>query len=279
MKLQGTSPVAGGRVAHQVEGQRDAPPLLLLQGQANSHRWWSVVRPLLVERFLTISFDYRGTGRTARLQAASGGADEAEWSTRLFADDAAAVLAALGIREALVYGTSMGGRIAQELAIDHPESVRRLVLACTTPGGKLAQERNRDVRRALADPKPAVRYRALVDLFYTPEWVRDQGGYDAVPTHLLGDSTMSRHDAHRHLLVSAGHDASDRLHLIAAPTLVIHGGEDVFAPVANAKLLGDRIQGSRVRVYPRGRHGFFDESAAEVTDFVSDFLASAEGRS
>lgn len=140
MKLRGTSPVAEARVAHQVEGPRDAPALLLLQGQANSHDWWQHVRPLLTERFFTITFDYRGTGDTARLQAATGKEDETLWSTALFAEDAAAVLAALDVESAFVYGTSMGGRIAQELAIGRPALVRALVLACTTPG-RLARDR------------------------------------------------------------------------------------------------------------------------------------------
>ncbi|HWC21035.1 MAG TPA: alpha/beta hydrolase [Flexivirga sp.] len=275
MKLRGTSPVLGGRVAHQVQGRRDAPVLLLLQGQANSHEWWQHVRPLLTERFLTITFDYRGTGDTARLQAATGKEDETLWSTGLFAEDAAAVLAALGVKRAFVYGTSMGGRIAQELAISHPRLVRTLVLACTTPGGSLATERSREVRLALSSPDRAARLRTTADLFYTPEWVTAHGGYDGVPTYLFGDPTMTRRDANRHLRVSAKHDAASRLDRIGAPTLILHGAQDRFAPVANATVLHERIRGSRLHVHPIGRHGFFDEFASETTDLVMDFTASA----
>jgi pimeloyl-ACP methyl ester carboxylesterase len=225
------------------------------------------VRPLLAERFLTVTFDYRGTGASA--DAAAGGPD---WSTRLFADDAAAVLAALGRTNALVYGTSMGGRIAQELAINHAAVVGRLVLACTSPGGSVAHERGRDVRLALANPDPAVRFRAIVDLFYTPGWTQTQGGYDQVPTHLFGDPNMSAEAARRHLLVSAGHDAADRLHRIQAPTLIIHGDDDRMVPTANTAILGQRIPGSEVLLFPDGRHGFFDEFAEQTTKTVVDFL-------
>jgi Predicted hydrolases or acyltransferases (alpha/beta hydrolase superfamily) len=272
MKLRGNSPVAGARVAHQVEGPRDGPALLLLQGQANSHVWWQHVRPLLTERFLTVTFDYRGTGRTARLQAATGSEDETLWSTQLFADDAAAVLSALGIGSAFVYGTSMGGRIAQELAIARPELVRALVLACTTPGGPVATERDREVRLALSSPDRAARLRTTADLFYTPDWIAAHGGYDAVPTYLFGDPTMTRRDANRHLRVSARHDAADRLQQIDAPTLILHGAEDRFAPVANATVLHERIRGSRLHVHATGRHGFFDEFAVETTDLVTKFF-------
>ncbi|WP_245988550.1 alpha/beta fold hydrolase [Flexivirga caeni] len=261
-----------------MEGTRGAPRLLLLQGQANSHRWWQHVRPLLTDRFFTVTFDYRGTGDTARLQRDSEAEDETDWSTRQFAADAAAVLTALGARSAFVYGTSMGGRIAQELAIARPDLVRGLVLACTTPGGAVATERSREVRLALASPDADARLRTTVDLFYTPEWVAARGGYQRVPRHLFGDPAISRRDASRHLRMSAKHDAAERLSQIMAPTLILHGVHDVFAPAVTATALGDLIPGSEVWVHPTGRHGFFDEFAAEVTARVTDFLTSPQGR-
>lgn len=272
MKVHGTSPVSGGRVAFQIDGPRHGPALLLLPGQANSHRWWVHVRPLFTGRFFTVTFDYRGTGETAAL-----GNDNTRgpaWSIRLFADDAAAVLRSLGIREALVYGTSMGGRVAQELALAHPDAVRRLVLACTSPGGAVAHERDDAVKRSLVDPDPVRRRRAIVDLFYTPSWVRAYGGYDQVPGYLFGDPTMSREAAHRHLQASAAHDASGRLPSIQAPTLILHGDADLMAPVANAAVLGAGIPHNRVEVVAGGRHGFFDEFAERVTSTVTAFLES-----
>ena len=114
-------------------------------------------------------------------------------------------LAALGVERALVYGTSMGGRVAQELAINHPHLVERLVLCCTSPGGALARERSHEVRKALADPDAARRRRSMVDLFYTPEWVAAQGRVRP----RLGDRTMTPSDANRHLRMSGEHDAFD----------------------------------------------------------------------
>lgn len=257
---------------HQVEGLRDAPPLLLLQGQANSHDWWSGVRPLLTDRFLTITFDYRGTGDTAYGQQQSEQDDEITWTTKLFARDAAAVLGALGLRSAMVYGTSMGGRIAQELAIARPDLVRALVLACTTPGGDLAHEHGRDVRLKLADPDPRRRLHAIFDLFYTPDWVAAHGGYERAPRHVLGDPTMTRDAARRHRLLSAGHDAGERLREITSPTLIIHARDDQMAPVDNAAIIHDLIPDSRLQLFD-GRHAFFDEFPA-VTRAVAGFLLS-----
>jgi pimeloyl-ACP methyl ester carboxylesterase len=245
-----------GHIAIQVLGNELAPALLLLPGQANSHRWWDGLREPFADRYRTITFDYRGTGGSE--------ASDGEWSTASFADDAAAVLDELGVERAAVYGTSMGGRVAQMLAINHPERVSALVLACTTPGGKHAIERGQDVRRLLAEPDRSKRRAALLELMYTPAWSGE--------SNLLGDPTMTADASRRHLRVSAGHDAWDGLPRIAVPTLVLHGSDDRMAPVENATLIADRIPGARVRITSGGRHGFFDEFAESVSREVLAFL-------
>lgn len=128
------------------------------------------------------------------------------------------------------------------------------------------------MRLALSSPDRTARLRTTADLFYTAAWIAAHGGYDGVPTHLFSDPTMSRRDANRHLRVSAKHDAASRLDRIEAPTLILHGAEDRFAPVVNAEVLHERIMGSRLHVHPTGRHGFFDEFATESTGLVTDFL-------
>lgn len=252
----------GARLAVQESGPQDAPALLLLQGQANSHDWWTGLRDDFAGDFRTITFDYRGTGST---QAAEYDVD---WSTALFATDARCVLDALGVRTAYVYGTSMGGRVAQMLASDAPARVERLVLACTSPGGAVAHERSSEVRRALAQPDEAARVRALLELMYTPAWFDRHRR-----SHLLGDPGMTGRARTLHLRVSARHDAVDRLPQIAAPTLVLHGDADLMAPVANAHLIAERVPDSRVVVVPGGRHGFFDEFHEAVSADVRRFLA------
>lgn len=253
----------GSELAVQTSGT--GPALLLLPGQSNSHLWWNGLRERFADAFTTITFDYRGTGAS---RAEVTRESVAEWSTRLFADDAVRVLRALGLPRADVYGASMGGRIAQWMAIEHPESVDHLVLACTSPGGALGVERSRDVRRRLADRDPRVRRETLLDLFYTPAW-RDSGRRSL----LLGDPTMSARALTGHLRASDAHDASARLHEIGAPTLVLHGDADLMAPVANAHSLHGEISGSELALTVDGRHGFFDEFAEEVTARIRRFLA------
>jgi pimeloyl-ACP methyl ester carboxylesterase len=109
--------IDGTRIAYQVRGV--GQPLVLLAGQSNNHTWWDPIRADFQAQYRTITLDWRGTGE-------SGKPDEV-YSTVGFADDVVAVLDDLGLDSAHVYGTSMGGRVAQWLAADHPDRVDRLV--------------------------------------------------------------------------------------------------------------------------------------------------------
>jgi 3-oxoadipate enol-lactonase len=255
-----TSAVArdGARIAVQTSGA--GAPLLLLAGQTGSHRWWTRVRPDFDAFRRVVTLDQRGTG--------DSDAPPGPYSTRGFAEDAIAVLDDLGIAQADVYGTSMGGRVAQWIAVDHPERVRRLVLGCTSPGGPHAVERGAAVRRALADPDAAAARRALLDLMYTPEW----RAAHPEPYWTLGDPGMARHARREHLRASNGHDAWDALPRITAPTLVLHGDHDELNPTANAPLLAERIPGARLLLLPGARHAYFEESRAAAGAAVREFL-------
>jgi 3-oxoadipate enol-lactonase len=248
----------GTRIAHQSSGA--GAPLLLLSGQTGSHRWWTRVRSDFDAFRRVVTLDYRGTG--------DSDAPPGPYSTPGFADDAVAVLDDLGIVRADVYGTSMGGRVAQWLAVRHPERVRRLVLGCTSPGGPHAVERSAAVRRALADPDPAAAQRALLDLMYTPGWLARH----PEPYWTLGDPGMPRHARREHLRASNGHDAWDALPRITAPTLVLHGDDDALNPTANAPLLAGRIPGARLLLLPGARHAYFEEAREDATAAVREFL-------
>ena len=129
----------------RLSGSRRGQPLVLLAGQSNNHHWWDPVRADFEATYRTITLDWRGTGDSDK-------PDEV-YSTPGFADDVVAVLDELGLAKAHVYGTSMGGRVAQWIAINHPGRVDALVLGCTSPGAAHGYERSQEIRRALADPE------------------------------------------------------------------------------------------------------------------------------
>lgn len=247
----------GARLAVQVRGE--GPALLLLQGQANNHHWWDVTRGDFVSSRTTITFDYRGTGASS--------APETDYSTRQFAEDAVAVLDYVGVASADVYGTSMGGRVAQWMAADAPRRVRRLVLGCTTPGGKRAVERGRDVTLLLAARDVDARS-VLADLMYTPAYRLDHPG----PYDTLGDESMGDQERRKHLRASNRHDAWNALPSLTAETLILHGTDDRLAPFANAGLLAERIPNARVHAFAGARHAYFEECRPEASSVVADFL-------
>ncbi|GHH83488.1 3-oxoadipate enol-lactonase [Streptomyces sulfonofaciens] len=251
----------GAALHYEIHGA--GRPLVLLSGQANDHHWWDAVRDAFAGEFATVVLDYRGTGASDR-------PDTDTYSTPGFARDVLAVLDHAGIDRAHVYGTSMGGRVAQWIAADHPERVDRLVLGCTSPGAPHGVERGPEIRRALAQPDPAAARRTLLELMYTPGWLSTHRG----PFHTLGDPTMPGHARRGHLRASARHDAWQALPRITAPTLVVHGTEDAFNPTANAPLIAARIPGARLHLVPGARHAYFEEFAALATPPVLDFLAA-----
>lgn len=252
----------GTRIAYQVEG--DGPALLLLAGQANNHHWWDGVREDFQADRSTISFDYRGTGESDK--------PDVPYSIDLFVQDAIAVLDALGIESADVYGTSMGGRTAQVLAAHHPQRVRRLVLGCTSPGGPQAIERGNDIRRALVQPDRAAAARVLDELMYTPDWLATHPG----PHQTTGDPAMPDFARGRHLVASSRHDAWDLLPRIEAETLVMHGTEDRFNPTENAELIAARIPRAGLELIEGARHAYFEEFRASAGPAVMRFLTSQD---
>lgn len=251
----------GTRIAYQLQGQ--GAPLVLLAGQANNHHWWDTTRADFHSVRSTLTLDYRGTGDSDK--------PDIPYSTELFAQDVIAVLDELGIDRADVYGTSMGGRVAQQLAARHPHRVGTLVLGCTSPGGPHSVDRGNDVRQALAQPQPAAARRALLELMYTPDWLASHPG----PHHTLGDPGMPAHARRRHLAASNRHNAWDLLPDIGAPTLVVHGSDDRLNPTANALLLADRVPDARLHLIPDGRHAYFEEFRTQAGPLVLDFLTTA----
>jgi 3-oxoadipate enol-lactonase len=249
----------GTALYYEVDGTGD-DVLLLIAGQSNDHHWWDVPRPDFDAVFRTVVFDHRGTGRSDK--PGTG------YSTRGFATDALAILDDVGAERAHVYGTSMGGRIAQWLAADHPGRVQRLVLGCTSPGGPHAVERDAAVRRSLAQRDAAKARRALLELMYTPDWLATHPG----PRHTTGDPDMPPHARRGHFTASKDHDAWDALPGITAPTLVVHGTDDVFNPAANAPLIAGRVPGARLHLITGARHAYFEEFRAVAGPVVADFL-------
>ncbi|GAA1843197.1 alpha/beta fold hydrolase [Microlunatus capsulatus] len=232
-------------------------PLLLVAGQAVGHRSWDPVLPALAAHHRVLTFDHRGIGRST---TGSTGRP----TTRDLARDAVAVLDAAGVGRAHVLGHSMGGRVAQWLAVDHPERVGALVLAATSGGDARTAPRPADVTRALLSGDPA----RVAPLFFTDAFAASH------PAEAAGVFTAGGDRAARllHARASRGHDAWDVLGRVVAPTLVQHGADDPVTAVEHAELLAAAVPGAVLDVRPGLRHGYHVESA-DAVDAVLGFLA------
>lgn len=240
-----------------IERSGAGEPLLWITGFAISSEVFAPVIDDYTGRFDCIRYDNRGAGRS-----------QAPWrptSIPELAGDAVRLLDALGVDSAHVYGLSMGGMVAQEMAIRFPDRVRALVLGGTSHGGPRAVLPSRRLAAALGGARTpaAVRAEVIGRALFSPGF-RDARP-DLVRVHLrnLAAHRASARGLAAHLAASVYHDTRARLHRIAAPTLVLHGGVDELTPPVNARLLADRIPDATLEVLPGAGHGYLLEAPAE----------------
>jgi len=237
-------------------------PVLLIQGLGYARWGWDPVVPALAEAYRVLTFDNRGIGES---DVPPGPYTAAE-----MASDALQVLDEAGVERAHVVGASLGGMIAQELAVRAPERVDRLVLCCTTPGGAGAvpmPARTVALFVEAAQLEPEVALRRFVENALGP----DGAG--------LVDEIVARRLAHPfdpsgwQAQAAAGTTfAGTALETIQAPTLVIHGTDDAVVDAANAELLTERIPQATLVLLPRAGHLLFWERPAEFVRIVAGFL-------
>ncbi|MBF6600726.1 MAG: alpha/beta fold hydrolase [Dehalococcoidia bacterium] len=263
---------AAARIYYEAHGS--GPPLLLISGfGSNATVYWANI-PRLSERFRVIVMDPRGSGRSD--------VTPGPYTMQLLADDCVAVLNACGVHAAHLLGTSMGGMIAQHVALGHPERVRGLVLACTTPGGAhhvLPPPEHLAVFVAAAEIADAVEaVRATYRLHYSDLYA---AAHDAeiVARSRANERLRSTPEGRAAQLAAVqAHDTFDLLPSITAPTLVAHGERDGIVPVENGRSIAARIPGARLRTWADGRHLFFVEFADEFNEAVISFLDEADVR-
>ena len=258
-----------GREVHYL--QRGAgEPLLLIQGMSGNHlHWGEPFLELLDREFAVTVFDNRGVGKSARMEEPFSIADLAE--------DAAGLLEALGLDSAHVVGISMGGMIAQELALNHPEKIRTLTLGCTYSGGEGSALTSPEVWQRLADGMTSGdRERALRTSFevnVSRAYAEQEGTY-ATWREVMAQMPAAVKVIMAQLQAIGGHDTSARLQGIEAPTLVIHGDEDEMLPVANGRMVASLIPGSRLEILEGVGHMFFweepERSAALITEHARE---------
>lgn len=248
---RGRSPV---RIHYALHGDR-GPVVVLLHGLGLSSRFWFDVPALLAgdpaapRRVLTV--DNRGTGRSDKPLR--------PWSMRAMADDVVDVLDHAGVEEAVVVGLSMGGMIAQHVAIRHPARVRGLVLLATTAGfltGALPEARAlaRLLTLPLGGPRAGVNLVRL--LLPESRWAEGRELFREWPRAMREDPTTPATFA-AHFLAASTHFAAPRLGRIRCPAVVVAGRHDPLVPLRNAEVLARRIPQAELEILEDAGHAVF----------------------
>lgn len=266
-KRHGSVQVGRQRIRVSLVSEGAGRPLLLINGLGATGDLWDDFRAHLTERE-SIAFDAPGIG----------GSPAPGWMWRLpwFAKKVSGLIGELGHRQVDVMGLSWGGALAQELAIRHPDQVRRLVLAGTTPG-------------VISVPGTP----AAIAILMTPLRYYSTGYLEAVAPTLYGGAIRQNPELlRRHAHVRATHPPSPqgyvtqmmalrrwsslpRLPGLKAPTLVMAGDDDPIVPLTNGRLIARMIPNSRLHVVKGGGHMFVFTRAQEIAGIVRDFLDEA----
>jgi pimeloyl-ACP methyl ester carboxylesterase len=251
-------------VFYEVRGGGD--PLLLIAGFACDLTIWSQVAPALARQYRVVAFDNRGVGRTCGPGPAS---------IRQMAEDTAGLIAALGFGRVHVVGHSMGGMIAQDLALTHPGRVRSLTLLASAAQlderGKAIIESWGELPR-LVDP--ATGARLTLPWVYTNAFFERPGAVQQVIDAIVANPfPPTAEGVYRQSRAVCAWDAADRLGGIGCPTLVVAGGEDVLLPVGYSERLARGIRGAELVVLEGTGHGLSIESPQAVAAAVFDFLS------
>jgi 3-oxoadipate enol-lactonase len=255
----------GVRLYWEEAGSGD--PVLLIMGLGmNATGWWRTI-PVLAEAGLRVlAFDNRGVGRSDR--------PPGPYSVAMLADDAVAVLDAAGLDRAHVYGISLGGMIAQEVALRHGPRVRGLVLGATTAGGALgvpaADETLAFFRRRGQMPAQEAVW-ASVPYNYSARTRREHGDRIAEDIAQRLRYPIEAAPYLAQLEAALGHDTGARLGQLAHPTLVVHGTDDVMVPPVNGERLAEAIPGAERRTWPQTAHFYVTDEPA-VDRHVAQWL-------
>jgi 3-oxoadipate enol-lactonase len=258
----------GGRVAFEVDGDGHAgTPALLLRPLVGQMHLWGAFREVLAERFRVIAYDPRGTDPSSHAPLMA--------TTRDMARDAVAVLDALGVPVAHVFGISLGAMVATWLAIDAPERVARLCLASAGPTGHVltASGLERGAAMLASALVPGEDPAAGLSVAVLSRKVREDGSgrAEAVAEAEASDHS-ERSEIAKHAIAAARHDARTELHRIVAPTLVLAGDHDELLGEGPTIALAAAIVGARREVIADAGHDLTLEKPVETARRVAAFF-------
>ncbi|HLI31287.1 MAG TPA: alpha/beta fold hydrolase [Solirubrobacteraceae bacterium] len=263
-----------GAIELDYRRQGEGPPLLMIMGMSGTYDHWDMrFLELLARERELILYDHRGVGRSSRA--------EAPFTIAELAADALGLLEALDLPSVDVLGFSMGGMVAQELALAAPQRLRSLVLASTSAGGARSAHTAPEVLERLGgamssgDRQRALR--AAWEVNTAKPYSDDADAYERFCA-IGAERRVAMAVVLLQMRAIAEHDACERLAALRTPTLVLHGTQDMMVPPANASALADAMPGAQLQLMEGAGHLFFWEAPERAAELVLEHLHSNSDR-
>jgi pimeloyl-ACP methyl ester carboxylesterase len=261
--------VSAGEVELSYERSSSGPPLLMIMGMSGTALSWGepFLEPLRQD-FETIVYDHRGVGESSPM--------EEPFTIAQLAEDAAGLLDALELDSAHVVGISMGGMIAQELALAHPERIRTLTLGCTYCGGEGSSLAGPEVIQRLTEAMMSGDRERALRTGWEVNVSRSFATNDDVYATFLAagnERAVAVPVVMAQMQACVAHNTLARLPAVTMSTLVVHGTADEMLPVENGRLIAAQIPDSRLEIFDGVGHLFFWERPEHSAELVREHAA------
>ncbi|OGN93027.1 MAG: hypothetical protein A2Z75_07955 [Chloroflexi bacterium RBG_13_50_10] len=255
-------------IYYEVHG--DGETLALVMGLGGGLPWVFRQIQALSQQYQVLAFDNRGTG--------GSDAPDIPYTMEMMAGDLAGLLEAVGVKNAHIFGISMGGMIAQHFALLYPQKVKSLILGATTCGGTRRIMPDMEAIKVLFDMEgmqklpPEERAKQTLPFVFSRAFLHNnQDVIEQLLEKMVGHISP-QHGYMRQVEAVVGHDTYERLPEIKVPTLVIAGDADKLVPVENSRLIASRIPNAELVILEKMGHGFNIEAADTVNDAVLRFI-------
>ena len=254
-------------ISYDIVGEGE--PLLLIMGFMSPGAAWISSLPML-KMFRCIYFDNRGTGLTDK--------PEGIYTVEQMADDASNLLKALNMPKAKVFGVSMGGLIAQELVLRHPEQVERVVLGCTAAAtrGPNSKPMSPEIGQKLVEGAKEVdmdkHIESFISLGYPEDFIKTHPELKAQLKQERSAFPPTPPETADRTMPGLIFNAYDRLPQIKCPVLIVHGDQDLLVPVGNANIIRAQIPQAELFIIPGAGHIFWGIDPKGVYQRIVEFL-------